>query len=127
LVLIAVFMLPAGVQAALFPRSFFDDFPLGRGWVVDTGGPYNEHLVRDVGVLFVALIVATVWTAWTRAGDRAVAAAWIVQGIGHLAFQAAHLDHLSRADRAGLLISLIIVVVLAVAAIFYPTTRTARS
>ena len=125
--LIALFMLPVGVQAALFPRSFFDDFPLGRGWVADTGGPYNEHLVRDVGVLFVALIVATAWTAWTRAGDRAVAAAWIVQGIGHLAFHAAHLDHLSGGDQAGLLVSLIIVVVLAVAAIAYPTTRTARS
>ncbi len=66
--LIALFMLPVGVQAALFPRSFFEDFPLGRGWVAATGGPYNEHLVRDnVGVLFVALIVATAWTAWTRA------------------------------------------------------------
>ena len=126
LVLIAVFMLPVGIQAALFPRSFFEDFPVGRRWVAMTGGAYNEHLVRDVGVLFVALLVATVWTAWTRTGDRAVAAAWIVQSVGHLAFHAAHLGHLSGGDRAGLLASLVIVVVLAVAAIFYPTTRSAR-
>jgi len=126
LVLIAVFMLPVGMQAALFPRSFFEDFPVGRGWVVMTGGAYNEHLVRDVGVLFVALIVATAWTAWTRAGDRAVAAAWIVQSVGHLAFHASHLDHLSGGDQAGLLASLLIVVVLAVAGIFYPRARPAR-
>jgi hypothetical protein len=125
LLAVAVFMLPAGVQATLFPRSFFDDFPLGRAWVVDTGGPYNEHLVRDVGVLFLALIVASAWTAWTRAGDRAVAAAWIVQGVGHLAFHAAHLDHLAGSDQAGLLLSLIVVVGLAVAAILYPAPRTA--
>ena len=121
LMLIALFMLPVGVQAALAPRSFFEDFPLGRGWVAITGGPYNEHLVRDVGVLFVALIVATAWTAWTRAGDRALAAAWIVQGVAHLGFHAAHLHHLPGGDQAGLLASLIVVVVLAVAAILYPT------
>ena len=126
LLLIAVFMLPVGVQAALFPRSFFEDFPLGRGWVVMTGGAYNEHLVRDVGVLFVALVVATAWTAWTREGDRAVAVAWIVQGVAHLAFHAAHLHHLSGGDQAGLLGSLILIVVLAVAALSYPTTRSAR-
>src|SRR5437879_910064 len=36
-----------GVQAAFFPRSFYDDFPMGRGWVA-MDGRYNEHLVRDV-------------------------------------------------------------------------------
>ncbi|MCU1364903.1 MAG: hypothetical protein JWN39_542 [Ilumatobacteraceae bacterium] len=127
LMLIGLFKLPVGVQAALLPRSFFEDFPLGRGWVAATGGPYDEHLVRDVGVLFVALIVATAWTAWTRAGDRAVATAWIVQGAGHLAFHSAHLMHLSGSDQAGLLVSLIVVVVLAVAAVFYPMARSASS
>lgn len=121
--LIALFMLATGVQAALLPRSFFEDFPLGRGWVAAAGGPYNEHLVRDVGVLFVALIVASAWTAWTRAGDRAVAVAWIVQGVGHVGFHAAHRQHLSGGERAGLLASLIVVVVLAVAAVCYPTAR----
>jgi hypothetical protein len=122
-VLIALFMLPVGIQAALFPRSFFEDFPLGRGWVANTGGSYNEHLVRDVGTLFLALVVATAWTAMTRAGDRALAAAWILQGVAHLSFHAAHLDHLSGGDQAGLLASLLLVVLLAVAAIFYPTAR----
>jgi hypothetical protein len=43
---IAVVMLPTGLQAAFAPRSFFDDFPLGRGWISSGGEAYNEHLVR---------------------------------------------------------------------------------
>ena len=42
------------------PASFYDDFPgLGRMWVAPDG-PYNEHLVRDVGELNLALVVITV-------------------------------------------------------------------
>jgi hypothetical protein len=121
LLAIAVFMAPVALQAALFPRSFFDDFPAGRGWVIGAGGPYNEHLVRDVGVLFLALVVPTVWTAITRAGDRALAAAWIVQGVGHLAFHTAHLHELGGADRLGLVVSLALIPLLAVVALRYPT------
>ena len=70
-----LFMLPAGVQAAFAPRSFFDDFPLGRGWIAAEGGGYDEHLVRDVGVLFIALILVTVWAAWKRQAETPVAIA----------------------------------------------------
>lgn len=66
LILIAFFMLPTAVQATFAPKSWFEGFPLGRGWVAAEGGAYDEHLVRDVGVLFLALIVATVWSAWRR-------------------------------------------------------------
>jgi hypothetical protein len=118
-------MAPVGIQAALWPRSFFDDFPIGRGWVAATGGPYNEHLVRDVGVLFVALVVAAVWTAMTRAGDRAVAVAWIIQGVGHLIFHTAHLHDLAAGDQVALIASLAAVPILAVAALVYPTNRPA--
>jgi len=48
-----------GVQAEFFPRSFYDDFPLGRGWVA-MDGRYNEHLIRDVGALNLALLVLTI-------------------------------------------------------------------
>jgi hypothetical protein len=39
------------VWALLAPRSFYDDFAGGgRAWV-SLLGPYDEHLVRDVGAL----------------------------------------------------------------------------
>jgi hypothetical protein len=44
-----------GLWALSAPRSFYDDYPLaGRAWI-STLGPYNEHLVRDVGAGLLAL------------------------------------------------------------------------
>lgn len=40
-----------GAYALLAPVSFYEDFPLGRGWVAALPS-YSEHLVRDVGGLF---------------------------------------------------------------------------
>lgn len=123
LALIAVFNLPVGLQAALFPRSFFDNFPAGRGWIAATDGAYDEHLVRDVGVLYLALVIVTAWTAFTRTAERAVAVAWFLQGVAHLGFHANHLDGLSRADSIGLVTSLAAVPVLAVVAWRLPSLQ----
>lgn len=123
--LIAVFMLPAGLQAAFAPKSFFDDFPLGRGWIAQQGDAYNEHLVRDVGALFLALIVVTVWTAWRSAPSRAVAVAWLVQGVLHLVFHVGHLDGYDTVDKVGLIGSLLSVPALALVALW--AGRRARS
>ena len=117
LVVIAVFMLPTGLQAGFTPRTFYDGFPFGRSWVPVAGGAYDEHLVRDVGILFLALIIITLWTAWRGANTGIVAFAWLVQGVGHLVFHAGHLDGLDTADRIGLLASLAVVPVLALVAL----------
>ena len=115
---IALFMLPAGLQATLAPKSFIDDFPLGRGWVAGRGDVYNEHLVRDVGGLFLALIIVTGWTAWRRGHVRPVAVAWLVQGVPHAIFHAGHLDGHDTLDKIGLLGSLVAVPVLALIALW---------
>src|SRR5262249_23337230 len=57
--ILAVSAIGVGFQAAFTPRSFYTDFPFGRGWVA-MDGRYNEHLIRDVGVLNLALLVLTV-------------------------------------------------------------------
>lgn len=106
---IGLFMLPAGVQAAFAPRSFFDDFPLGRGWIAAEGGTYDEHLVRDVGVLFLALVIVTLWAAWRGEFLVPVAVAWLVQGVGHVAYHVGHLDGVDGVDRVGLVGSLVVV------------------
>ena len=49
-----------GLYALLAPRSFYDDFPVGRGWV-EALPAYSEHLVRDVGALFLATAVVMMW------------------------------------------------------------------
>lgn len=45
-----------GVWAQFFPRAFYERFP-GFGIWVAGDGPYNEHLIRDVGGLNLALAV----------------------------------------------------------------------
>jgi len=97
-----------GVWAGFAPRSFYDDFPgLGRHWVM-VDGPYNEHLVRDVGWLNLALTVVTVWAmvALARALVLATLVAWLVADLPHLGYHAAHLDGLSTGDGTAEIISL---------------------
>jgi hypothetical protein len=117
LVLIAALMLPTALQAAFTPKSWFDDFPFGRGWVAAEGGAYDEHLVRDVGVLFLALILVTAWAAWKRQAVLAVAVAWLLQGVLHLVYHIGHLDGLGTVDKVGLVGSLISIPVLAAIAL----------
>jgi AhpD family alkylhydroperoxidase len=52
-----------GLYALLAPHSFYSDFPLGRGWVAALPA-YNEHLVRDVGGLFLATALVLLAAAW---------------------------------------------------------------
>ena len=117
LALIAVFMLPAGLQAAFTPESFYEDFPFGRGWVAAEGGSYDEHLVRDVGFLFIALIIVTLWAVWRRTDPRPIAIAWLVQGIGHLVYHLGHLDGYDGVDKVGMVVSLAAIPVLAAVAL----------
>jgi hypothetical protein len=90
-VLVAEGALP-GLWALLFPRSFYDDFPgFGRHWV-NIDGPYNEHLVRDVGALQLALAVVALvaLVMLTRASLVSAAAGWLVWTVPHLVYHFRH-------------------------------------
>ena len=104
-----------GVWAAFAPRSFYDDFPgSGRVWVA-VDGPYNEHLVRDVGALNLALAVVAV-IAFVTLGRAAVAAAggaWLAYGLPHLVYHLRHLDTLDDADAVAVPVTLGLDVLLA--------------
>ena len=91
-----------GIWAMAWPHSFFTMFPgLGQSWVAPLG-PYNEHLVRDVGGLYVALLIFSGWAA--AKGDigalRALGWAWLAFGLPHLAFHATHRHGFSTAEWA---------------------------
>jgi ABC-type sugar transport system permease subunit len=108
LAVLAVQAAMLGVWAGLAPRSFYDDFPgLGRHWV-SIDGPYNEHLVRDVGWLNLALTVVTVWAIVTLARSLVLATlvAWLVADLPHLVYHVANLDGLSSSDGTAEIISL---------------------
>lgn len=127
LMAIAAFMAQTALQAAFAPRSFFDDFPFGRGWIAAEGGAYDEHLVRDVGVLFIALIIVTLWAAWRREAEIPVAIAWLVQGVLHLWYHIGHLGDLGTADKIGLVGSLFTIPVLALVALWAAMQGSSRA
>jgi hypothetical protein len=92
LALLALTGAVVGFWALLAPASFYTSFPgLGFTWVSEAG-PYDEHLVRDVGALYVALLVVTVLALLRPASVRPWVAglAWLVFGVPHLVFHAAH-------------------------------------
>lgn len=83
-----------GVWALLWPRSFYDDFPLlGRAWVAGLG-PFNEHLVRDVGSLFIALGVMMLIAARTMTRRAVIGACvvWLLYAVPHVIFHATHTE-----------------------------------
>lgn len=97
-----------GMWAGLLPRSFYDDFPgFGRKWV-SADGPFNEHLVRDVGGFYVALAVLAVIALVRRDGptDRIVGAVWTTFSLPHLAYHAHHLGAYELVDQVGNVVSL---------------------
>lgn len=108
LVVIAGGTLLVGVWAQGFPRSFYDDFPAaGRVWVA-VDGPFNEHLVRDVGGLNLALAVVAIVALVTGSVlvARAAGAAALVYGVPHIAYHATHLEAFDTVDGIGILGSL---------------------
>lgn len=90
-----------GPWASIAPRSFYDSFPgLDRVWIA-VDGPYNEHLIRDVGATYTALMVLSIIAA-VSLEPIAVALAgwtWLTFGALHLSYHLPHLDELGRTDQ----------------------------
>lgn len=97
-----------GGWAALGPRSFYDSFPgFHRVWV-GVDGPFNEHLVRDVGGLYLALAFAGV-AALARPEPVAgvvLGAGWTVFAVVHLGYHLHHLGELPTPDAIGNVVAL---------------------
>jgi hypothetical protein len=92
-----------GGWALSAPRSFYDDFPAaGRDWV-SALGPYNEHLVRDVGAANLALGVLLVFAAvlLERRLVQAALVAWLVYAGPHFVFHLTELESFSLGDKLG--------------------------
>ena len=94
---LSVASLQIGVWALLAPRSFYDGFPgLGRSWV-STDGPFNEHLIRDVGALNLGLVVVFVAAAITLSRPLifTAAGAAMAWGVPHFIYHLLSTDALA--------------------------------
>src|SRR5262245_4829849 len=115
LVILLIGDLFVGLWAALTPQSFYDSFPGGgRVWVA-VDGAYNEHLVRDVGTLYLAIGLLTLAALIRpiRYMVVMIAGAHLVAGLPHFTYHMAHLDLLETSDKVGEAFSLGLVVVAA--------------
>lgn len=108
LAVMALSSVAVGAWAVLDPRGFYDSFPgAGRHWV-SVDGPYNQHLVRDVGSLNLALAVLAAVAAW-KLGPvlvRTAAVALLANSVPHLAYHATHLSVYGTSDKIANLFSL---------------------
>jgi hypothetical protein len=105
--------LVAGLWALLAPRSFYDDFPTSSMHWVATDGPYNRHLISDVGSMYLALAALTV-AALARPGlARLAGVVWLVFSVPHWIYHSVHLGIYGTRDQVLNEVALVAVVVLA--------------
>jgi len=124
--LMAIGSVGVAFQALFTPRSFYDDFPLGRGWV-SMDGAYNEHLVRDVGSLNLAIVVLVLAALFvsTRSLARIAAVVYLVNAVPHFAYHARHINMagMESSDKFGILFTLGAAVVMPVLVLLLLATR----
>jgi hypothetical protein len=122
LAIIAIAPAWVGIWATAAPRSFYDDFPGPRSWVSPLG-PYDEHLVRDVGAFQLGLLAVVLFALVTldRRVVQAALVASIVAGLPHLIYHLTATGPLSTADNVLSLTGLAAPVVIAL--ILLPRTR----
>jgi hypothetical protein len=97
-----------GVWALLAPHSFYGDFGLGgKGWVA-TLGAYDEHLVRDVGALFLGLGVLLIIAAvrGQRSLSTVAAVIWLIFAVPHAIYHLFNLGPYATGDAIANVITL---------------------
>jgi hypothetical protein len=89
-----------GIWATASPRGFYDNFPGGGHHWVSAVGPYDEHLVRDVGALYLGSLVllALAWWWLERRLVQAMLISYTVAVIPHLIYHSTALDGFSTGD-----------------------------
>ncbi|MEV5648457.1 hypothetical protein AB0L57_09430 [Nocardia sp. NPDC052254] len=81
-----------GLWAVLLPEAWYRSFPgLGLNWVA-ADGPFNHHLAGDVGAFFLGFGAMGLAAMYYRDSlvARVTGIGWLVFGIPHLIYHAAH-------------------------------------
>jgi hypothetical protein len=111
-----------GLWAYVAPRHWYQTFPgFGMSWLPSLG-PYNEHFVKDVGAMFLALAAVTAVTFVLVANQtlvRVTALMWLVFNTLHCVYHLSmlHMYNTRDATLNGILLPLL---VLAALALFSP-------
>ncbi|MFJ3405089.1 hypothetical protein [Promicromonospora sp. NPDC090134] len=105
-----------GAWSYFLPQAYYDHFPSVLGEWVSKDGPYNEHLVRDHGAMYLALGAASLYGLFrpSQVGCRLLGIAWTVFGILHFAYHVTHLGHLPTDEAIGQVVVLAVAILLAI-------------
>ena len=127
LTLLGATALYQGCWAQFAPRSFYDRFPAGLGWVGPTG-PYAEHFVRDIGGLINGLGVLALAAAvvLTRSLLVTTAIAWLVYAVPHLIYHVVHPLPTMQAANVTFLTAQVVLPVIGLAGAMAPRSRPAK-
>ena len=112
-IVVALTTAMTGLLASFVPRTFYDSYPVGLSWVSKLP-PYNEHLITDVGGLYLAYTVLFIWVAITlrRSQIIPIVVTWtLVQAI-HFVFHATNLENFDTGDAIAQTVSLALLLVL---------------
>ncbi len=103
-----------GSWAQVAPRSFYDSFPgLGHIWV-GVDGPFNEHLIRDIGGLNLALALVVLFAAMSleRRLVMTACSASLLYGIPHVTYHLLNRSNMGTDDFAAVIGGLTLFVLL---------------
>jgi hypothetical protein len=89
-----------GAWALVAPRSWFDEFPGGGMSWVSALPPFNEHLVRDFGSLYLGLGLLVLWSALLleRRLVQAACGVLLVFSVPHFIYHLTELDALPTGE-----------------------------
>jgi hypothetical protein len=124
---LVVLGLYVGLWSAFWPASFYADFPGPFGAWIAMDGPFNEHLVRDVGTFNLALAAASALALRRPEASVVVGVAWVVYSVPHLAYHLRHLGHLGAVDAIAQVVSLSSTLVLALPLVLVRTGARTRT
>ncbi len=113
LLALAFAQLGVTLQALIGPRSFYDSFPFGRGWV-EAYPAYNEHLIYDyvaytLGAL-IALVLAGIWL--DRRVVQLAIISWLAGASIHFVYHLVTIDRFGTGDAIANLLGLFVYIAL---------------
>ncbi len=84
--------LAIGLPASFAPETFYTDYPFFTA-LVSLLPPYNEHLITDIGGLYLGFGVMFIWAMVQPSRQLVIplCTAWIVAQALHFAFHISHL------------------------------------
>jgi len=111
---LALSSLAIALPAAFAPETFYTDFPFYTA-LVKLLPPYNEHLITDIGGLYLGFGLMFIWAMIKPSKELVVPLCWgwIAAQALHFAFHVSHLTGFTTTEAVGQQIGLALYIAVA--------------